>query len=213
MDVRTRRGRLMPLALATLLGVLGHAAQAQAGPLVKAAQNCPVQPLTQPFARWLDPLFYTPVPGGSMEDRTPGWKLTGASVVAGNEPYYVRSRADTRSLSLPRGSSAQSAVICVGLDHLTLRFFAKSTAPLLSSLVSTLKVEVLFEDAAGTVRSLPISLVPLTPRWSPTLPIPVVANLLPLLRGSRTAVAFRFTPQGPASWHIDDVYVDPKSRG
>ena len=148
-----------------------------------------------------------------MEDGTPGWMLSGSKVTAGNEPFYIRSKADTRSLSLPGGSSAQSASMCVGLDHLTVRFFAKSTAPLLSSILSTLKVEVLYEDAGGTVRSVPIALVPLSPKWSPTLPIPVVANLLPLLPGSKTAVAFRFTPQGPAAWNIDDVYVDPKSRG
>jgi hypothetical protein len=213
MYVRTRLGRLAPVAAATLLCAFGVASPAQAGPLVKSAQNCPSQALSQPFAPWLDPLFYTPVGGGSMEDGTPGWTLSGAKVAAGNETYFVRSKADTRSLILPRASSAQSRTICVGLDHLTLRFFVKSTAPLLSSILSTLKVEVLFEDAGGSVRSLPIALVPLSPRWSPTLPIPVVANLLPLLPGSQTAVAFRFTPQGPASWNIDDVYVDPKSRG
>ncbi len=106
MHVKTRMGRLMPMAAATLLCALGPAPSAQAGPLVKAAQNCPSQALTQPFARWLDPLLYTPLRGGSMEDATPGWKLSGATVVAGNEPFYVRSSADRRSLSLPRGSSA-----------------------------------------------------------------------------------------------------------
>ena len=212
MHARTRLGRLIPM-VALALCALGGGSPAHAGPLVKAAQNCPTQALGQPFAPWLDPLYYTPVRGGSMEDGTPGWKLSGSSVVAGNEPFYVRSKADTRSLLLPKGSSAESAAICVGLDHLTLRFFARSTAPLLSSILSTLRVEVLFEDAGGRVLAAPISVVPLSPSWAPTLPIPVVANLLPLLPGSRTAIAFRFTPQGPASWNIDDLYVDPKSRG
>jgi hypothetical protein len=212
MHLRTRLGRLAAMAIA-MSSALGSASSAHAGPLVSDAQNCPVQPLSRPFAAWLDPLSYTPVRGASMEDGTPGWTLSGATVTAGNEPYYVRSTADRRSLSLPRGSSAQSASMCVGLDHLTLRFFARSTAPLLGSILSTLKVDVLFEDAGGTVHSLPIGVVPLSPSWLPTLPIPVVANLLPLLPGSQTAVAFRFTPQGPATWTIDDVYVDPKSRG
>jgi hypothetical protein len=44
--------------------------------------------------------------------------------------------------------------------------------------------------------------------WQPTLPFPVVANLLPLLPGQMTPVAFRFTARGGA-WRIDDVYIDP----
>ncbi len=48
--------------------------------------------------------------------------------------------------------------------------------------------------------------------WQPTLPTVVVANLLPLLPGEQTPVAFRFTPVGSATWTIDDIYVDPKRR-
>ena len=40
----------------------------------------------------------------------------------------------------------------------------------------------------------------------------MLANLLPLLPGEMTAVAFRFTARGGASWAIDDIYVDPKRR-
>ena len=39
----------------------------------------------------------------------------------------------------------------------------------------------------------------------------VIANLLPLLPGETTPVAFRFTAQG-ADWSIDDVYVDPYAK-
>jgi hypothetical protein len=45
--------------------------------------------------------------------------------------------------------------------------------------------------------------------WHPSLPLPVVANLLPLLPNDRTAVAFRFTPLLGGEWQIDDIYVDP----
>jgi hypothetical protein len=41
----------------------------------------------------------------------------------------------------------------------------------------------------------------------------VLVSLLPLLPGSNTAVAFKFTPVGlGGSWQIDDVYVDPWNR-
>jgi hypothetical protein len=38
--------------------------------------------------------------------------------------------------------------------------------------------------------------------------MPIVANLLPLLPGSRTPVSFRVTATS-GSWKIDDFYVDP----
>ena len=42
---------------------------------------------------------------------------------------------------------------------------------------------------------------------------PILVNLLALVPGERTAVAFRFTPRGLGSWLIDDVYVDPYGTG
>ena len=188
------------------------APSAHAGLLVKEAGNCGTQPLEQPFLRWLDPFHYTLLKGGSFEDSTAGWSLSGgARTVGGNETFYVRSEKDSRSLSLPRGSSATSSVICVGLGHPTARFFARASGGLL---LSTLQVDVLFETSTGKVVSLPIGVVSATlhPRWQPTLPMLVVANLLPLLPGEQTPVKFRFTPRGGASWTIDDVYVDPKRR-
>ena len=145
-----------------------------------------------------------------MEGGATGWSLSGASVVAGNEPFHVHGDADASSLALPTGSSATTAAVCVGLEHPTLRLFARSSGSVLSSL----EVDVLFENAAGDVVTLPIAVLPaaLHGRWRPTLPLPIVANLLPLLPGERTAVAFRFTPRGQAAWLIDDVYVDPFRR-
>jgi hypothetical protein len=184
---------------------------ASAGLLVTTASDYAPQPLEQPFLRWLDPAQYTLLPGGAFETSLPGWSLSGAKVASGNEPYYVHGTGETQSLSLPAGSRATSAVIPVGLGHPTMRFFARSTG---GSILSMLKVEVLFELANGQVATLPIgvALAGLHRSWQPTLPLPVVANLLPLLPGQLTPVAFRFTPVGSAAWTIDDIYVDPKRR-
>jgi hypothetical protein len=199
------------IAAATIAAFAALAPGAQAGLLVKEAKNCGTQPLERPFLRWLDPLQYTLVPGGSFEGAMTGWSLGGARVVSGNETFYVRSKSDKKSLSLPAGSKATSAVMCVGLLHPTARFFARAQG---GSLLSTLQVDVLFETSTGQVLSLPIGVVPaaLHPSWRPTLPMLVVANLLPLLPDNRTPVKFRFTPRGSASWTIDDVYVDPRYR-
>ncbi len=184
---------------------MAAAAPAQAGLLVASAQNCGNAASSQVFLRWLDPLSYTAAPGGAAESAA-GWTLAGgARIVAGNEPWKVGG-AGSSSLQLPRGSRATTGTICVGLGHPVMRFFARRTS---GWLLDALKVEVLFEGAGGQVNSLPIGLVLGGGSWQPTLPFPVVANLLPLLPGALTPVAFRFTPVGGGSWQIDDVYVDP----
>ncbi len=201
-----------PRALTAVLGVLVGvvslfaASPAQAGVLVASAPDCDDQVLERPFLPWLDPASYVLVPDGDLSAGGAGWQLSSASIAEENEPYQVHGAGPARSVALPPGSSATSPALCVGLLHPTLRFFARNTGTTLG----TLRVEVLFEDAAGTVHALQIGQVLGHRAWSPTLPMPVIANLLPLLPGQRTAVAFRFTPTGPgSSWLIDDVYVDP----
>jgi len=185
---------------------LAAAAPANAGLLVASANDCEAQASAQVFLRWLDPMRYVPAPGGDVESAA-AWKLDGgARVVAGNEPWKVGGSRDDSSLLLPRGSQATTGVMCVGIDHPTLRFFARRTS---GWLLDSLNVEVLFEGAGGRVSSLPVGVVLAGGSWQPTLPYPVLASLLPLLPGEQTPVAFRFTPVGGASWQIDDVFVDP----
>jgi hypothetical protein len=183
---------------------------ARAGVLVDSAVTCDTYFLTDAFARWADPASYVLAPDGGLESRGRGWTLTGgARVVPGNEKYYVNRHTDSHSLYLPPGSSATTPAMCVGLEYPTLRGFALNRR----AASSTLGVEVLFEDVLGNVQTLPIGLLNAAGRWQPTIPMPVVANLLPLLPDGNTAVAFRFSPQDAAGdWRIDDVYVDPYRR-
>jgi len=199
-------------ALAAVAALAVTASTAGAGVLVASAPSCDNQPLSQPFTPWLDYANYTPLPGGDFEDGAAGWSLSsGSGVAAGNEPYDVGGVGDASSLALPSGASATSAPICVGLEHPTIRFFAKRrTTGLLASL-STMRVDVLFELSNGTVATLTVGTVLNGGSWQPTLPMLAVANLLPLLPGEHTPVAFRFTAQG-GDWSIDDVYVDPYAR-
>jgi hypothetical protein len=193
------------LTIGCLLALGVSAPAAQAGPLVASAGDCADIPLEQPFMPWLDPASYVLIPRGTFEGSTDGWQ--GGSVASGNEPWHVHGSGGTHSLSLPAGSSVTTPTMCVGLDEPTMRFFARSSGSPLSSL----KVEVLFEDGLGNARSAPIGVVTAGP-WAPTLPLPILVNLLPLLPGEKTPVQFRITPQGSANWRIDDVYVDPKRR-
>jgi hypothetical protein len=195
---------LSAAALAVL--ALAVPAAANAGPLTDRAPGCDTQVLGQPFLRWADVASYTLNPGGSFEDGAAGWGLDGASVARGNEPFFVTGATDGRSLALPAGSSAVSAPICVGIEHPDIRFFASA-----SSATAELSVEVLVESASGDLLSAPIGSVTGNAGWAPTAPFPIVANLLPLLPGNHTAVAFRFRASG-GTFRIDDLYVDPYQR-
>jgi hypothetical protein len=170
-------------------------------------KGCADQLLEQPFLRWLDPSKYVLTPSGSLES-TSGWTLSGAAkVVNGNESFRVHSGTDSRSLSLPSGSSATTKAMCVATLYPTLRLFAVNSG----SLLSTLKVEAIFGTPLGTL-TLPVGFLAAPLGWQPTLPLLYFGNFttLPVLTNGTTTVRFRFTPQGAGSgWRIDDVYVDP----
>jgi hypothetical protein len=206
-----REGRLVA-ALAGALCALAFAAQpSHAGVLVASAPSCPTTATSHPFLPWLDLASYVPAPDGGFEAGATGWDLDGATTVAGNETLRVGGSADDTALRVPAGGSATSPAFCVGLEHPTARLFAKRVG---GSLLSTLRVDVQFEDALGKTHELPIGLVALNGgSWQPSLPMLMVANLLPLLPGGHTPVALRFVPQGGGAWLIDDVYVDPFKYG
>ena len=203
---RVARPALAALAALVLLAWLPARADAADGPL----GACSGQELERPFLPWLDPARYVLVPDGGVERGAEGWTLSGgAAVQDGNERYRVGGADDARSLALPPGAVATTPPLCIGVAHPTVRFFARNTG----SLLSTLAVAVVFEGLDGRPQSLPLGLVAAGPGWQPTLPLLLLTNLLAVLPAGQRA-AFRFTPVGGAgSWSIDDVYVDPYSKG
>jgi hypothetical protein len=208
MGPRSNRARFGGVVAVLVASLAGLAPAANAGALVESASSCSDEPVSKPFARWGDRADYVLAPGGAFESGSPHWRLAGAGVVAGNESFYVHDTADRRSLRLDSGDSATSPAMCVGLEHPTLRLFARSSRPLLSAL----SVEVIVETSVGSSVSVPVGLIPPSSSWRPTPVYLVVANLLPLLPNEHTPVAFRFRALGGGSWWIDDFYVDPKRR-
>ncbi|MDA0181089.1 hypothetical protein OJ997_12345 [Solirubrobacter phytolaccae] len=170
-----------------------------------APLTCPQEPTVRVFRPWLDPSPYVPI--GSFE--ADGWTLTGgASRVPGNEPWRVGGAGHATSLKLPAGATAVSPPVCISIDRPTIRFFARNTGAPLGRVRATVVVPTLL----GELR-LPIGVV-LNPseRWSPTLPMPVIVNLLTLLGGPGN-VRFELTAAGYKSeWLVDDVYLDPYSK-
>jgi len=194
------------LAVAALVVALAAPTGAAADGVLAA---CPSATYEQPFAPWLDFASYVLAPDGGVESGAAGWSLGGgAAVAAGNESFSVHGAGDTSSLSLPSGSTATTSDMCVDASSPDLRLFVRNTG----SLLSTLKVEVLYTDLLGQPRALPVALLAAGSTWQPTLPVLFLANLgaPPLVTDGTTSVAFRFTPLGSWSgWRIDDLYVDP----
>lgn len=207
---RRQRSRLLTVACVAIGAVATTTTSASAGVLTESAADCAAQPLSQPFTPWLDYANYTPAPDGTLEAGAAGWALDGAGVVAGNEPWRIAGAGDRRSLRLDAGGSATTPTMCVGIGHPTIRFFARRATTGLLATLSSLRVDVLYENHLGLVEKLPIgNVTALDTGWSVTSPFLVVANLLPLLPSDQTPVRFRFTAQGAAAWQVDDVFVDP----
>ena len=198
-----RRAVVAAISVVAMTGAI--AAPANAGILTASAKDCGDESLSQPFAQFGDKAQYKQVQGADFEGSMDDWTLLGgAKVVAGNESWQVGGSSDNKSLVLPAGSSVITPASCVGLAEPTVRFFAKKN----SGLLSTLAVSVYVKTSLGLVVPVPVGVVLGNGQWKATSPMLIVANLLPLLPGDRTPVAFQFTPL-LGSWQIDDVYVDP----
>jgi hypothetical protein len=207
---KTGNQAISMFALARRLGLAGLAATAAlALPSAASAAGCPPQPLERTFLPWVDPAWYQLAPDGGLEAGAAGWTLDGGAAVAGgNEPYFVGSGDDERSLALPTGAAATTAATCIGVEHPTIRFFARNAG----SPDAALAVSVVFRDPSGRRQSLPIGTVRAGSEWTPTPVLPVAVNLLSLV-GDQQA-AFRFTPaDARGAWSIDDIYVDPYRKG
>ena len=167
---------------------------------------CTNQAVASPFTRWSDGQPYTLVPGGSFE--SPGfWTLAGgAAIVGGNEPFSVHAAGEKSSLLLSPGASATSRPMCVSLQHPTIRMFVRN----LGAKFSFFRMQAIYKDAGGTLRTVEFAKLAATPRWSPSPAIPYLVNVdVPLDGNGTTAVAFRFIGLTGVTM-VDDVYVDPR---
>jgi hypothetical protein len=184
-------------AVAGLTALLGLFVLAPAAHASALTDSCEGQVLERPFLPWADPAQYVLAPDGGFGGGADGWQ--GGDVIDERSPL-----SGERALRIGSDGTATSPAMCVTLAHPTLRFLARNA----DGTTGLLGVEVLFDDLAGRTQSLPIGVVAGGDSWMPTVPMPVVANLLALLPGGQTPVAFRFTARG-GDWRIDDVYVDP----
>jgi hypothetical protein len=160
--------------------------------------TCSLPPLSQPFAPWLDYAQYELAPGGDFESST--WNLAeGASPAPGSDPYAVTGSLGSSSLSLLAGSSAQSPVTCVDATHPSIRFFMAGTGSVEVSLVAGNSVVPAGVAVAGG-------------QWAPTPVMLTTSAVLGASSGGTAEVSVAFTGLS-GSPRVDDVFVDPWSRG
>jgi hypothetical protein len=195
-----RRFRLF-FGLTAVLSVLaGFALPTDAGLLgTGSASYCDPYSF-QAFRPWTDSSHYMLTPGGSFESGSPGWTLSGgAKVVAGNEPFYIHAKSDSKSLSMPSGSSATSPTMCFAAGDWHLRFVTKGTGQV--------RVTIQVNSLLGVVSVLDGGTVQPGGTWSPS---PRVSLLLSNVGGLLTtkAISLRLTTSG-GSAQVDDVYLDP----
>ncbi len=171
---------------------------------------CATRTLTEPFVRWNDAGTYFLVPNGGFENGAAEWTLQGgAAVVSGNETFDVAG-AGSHSLQIPPGSQAQSQTMCVTRNEDSIRLFVGNQA--VNGSILHVEAEVQNPQTGQIAQTaFDVNGNAVAAGWSPTM----VLGIPDLLSGSGTQnLTLIFTTRGaPATWKIDDVFVDPfKSR-
>jgi hypothetical protein len=159
------------------------------------------------FSPWLDLAQYFRAPNGGFELGEQDWSLDGdARIVAGNEPYRIGGPADASSLALGPGAVVRSDPTCVQMLEPTVRLFVRTPPVFGARLTVTATVR---NPATGVALSTSWVVVGglTAPTWAPTPPL-LVPNLLGGLLDQELTLQFR-TGGTPATWVVDDVYVDP----
>jgi len=166
--------------------------------------TCPGLSYSQAFLQWSDRNSYFLSGGGSFEG-VDTWGLgNGARVVAGNEPFYLNSKADSHSLLLPAGSFATSQPVCLAALSPHMRLVGKASDG------SGVHVDVYANGVLGLVKTGVSADIDLSSKWGPSSDAGLLLqNVLALTNLGKTSVVFRFSPIGSATVQIDDVYVDP----
>lgn len=184
----------------TLCTTVALCAAAAAAPVAGQADSgaCDNSQASQPFANWGDNSSYVLTPGGDFEGSAP-WTLSGnAAVVAGSEPFAATGTLGANSLSLPKGSSAQSPAACVDANDPTLRFFIGGSGQLM--------VRVVYSGAA-----IPVGVIKAGGSWAPSAILPTGSALFDSLWGGSDQVYLRFTAL-TGDPQVDDVFIDPWYR-
>jgi hypothetical protein len=198
--------RFMPVTAALVafaLTVVAGTSKASADTL-----PCPTPSASQVFSPFGDAADYALVPDGNFEGDASGWTLNQASVVSGNEPWYVGGDGDSQSLSIQPGGSAISPPFCVNDEFPSWRFFAQLNG---GPGRSWLDVSVQWTDKHGYSGVTQVATLRggTYRTWRPTASL----QLGPALNDYTTLTERLVFSVGDGSgWQIDDIYIDPYAK-
>jgi hypothetical protein len=210
----SRLRRRLGLALVTALVVLGAivpGAQASLLPgllpgiLAPAGATGDCTGATKVFAPLGDDHDYMLIPGGTFEAGTAAWSGFGAFTTEGNEPFYVTSASDHRSLVLVSGVSVKTPPMCYDAGDPHLRLFVVNHG----NPGAGLQVTVVVRSVLGVLQTLDGGTVYNDGTWQLSDPIRLsVSNLLGAV--ATDSITLKFTAVGLGGvWQIDDAYLDP----
>ncbi len=165
--------------------------------------TCPAVTSSSAFAQWGDLAPYFLAPGGSMENATL-WPGSG-SFIADNDPFRL-SGAGVQSLRLLNGQAATSPWVCQGSTYPTMRFMVRNVGS------ASAKLNVIMYRS-GIPIGVNIATISATSAWAPSPIVTLPTGLLPDgVTIPKIELAFVATGTG-ADFRIDDVFIDPRSRG
>lgn len=167
---------------------------------------------TQPFVRFHDRHTYIPVPGGVFTSAIAPATLTGGAALVSDTDPLGDGTATATSLSLPAGSSVTTAPVCVDSRFPTLRLMARRAG----DVRARLGIEVLHLDASGrhAAKSHALLVPAHVKGWFLVHPRSVRAGGFGRGGNSPQRIAIRIVaPANGPTWEVNDIYVDPHSRG
>lgn len=186
-----------------------------------AAAQAACEPIatTKAFQGFGDSSEYFLAPNGGVESGSAGWTLAKASVVSGNESYFLNGEGDTRSLAIAPGGQAVSGEFCVDTTRTGFRFFAQQPA---SRSTPDLLVSIRWVGPDGLTRVLRVdrlagakyrSWAP-SRFWAPQLAAQLFKRL-GFTEADTASVRLIFQVENEAGpgWRIDDLYIDPFRAG
>ena len=174
-----------------------------------AFASCSYPAAQQSFSQWNDPAYYVSPGNGGLEAGGTDWSTSGASVVSGNESFYLNGSSDSHSLLIPDGASATSPSFCVAQGYPVFRFMVRNTG----SSLAKLRVDVVYDDAWAHVERKTAGYVSAGSAWEPSSKLAIALGLTSAMTAGQANVRVQFVPVGfGGKFQVDDLLVDPWCR-
>ncbi|HXW58675.1 MAG TPA: hypothetical protein VEJ23_04260 [Solirubrobacteraceae bacterium] len=203
--IRPRKLRNMA---AGLLCAAALVAALPSGAAAASTSACASGSTSTPFAALGDSALYTLLTGAGFESSASGWTLSDAEAIGAGAT--AESAPSGHALAIEPGGSALSPQFCIDVEEPSFRFYVRQSGD--GDRGSSLGVFIVWSDVYGFRHYTPVASVTGSSTWAPTPVLPLATKLPLWMPGATLNAQLQFKAEGPASWAIDDVYIDPHSR-